>query len=175
MAKTDLTAQRLRELVSYDPETGLFIWLPRALSAFASLRSHAVWHARYAGKQAGGFTGPGYVTINGITAHRLAWLYVYGQWPAGEIDHINGVRTDNRISNLRDVDRKTNAQNLRRMAKESGTPMGVFFNARKRERAYSANLKIDGRTKHLGYFDTPEMAHAAYLDAKRTNHVGNTL
>jgi hypothetical protein len=95
MAKKNLTAERLRELVDYDPETGKFTWTRnRAYKALG-------------GTAAGYLNTNGYarITIDSVShaAHRLAWLHVYGEWPKASIDHINRNRQDNRIANLREA------------------------------------------------------------------------
>lgn len=174
MATRDLTAERLRELLHYDPETGAFTWLPRTQADFGNLRAFCVWTARYANKPAGHTHKIlGYVSILGFWAHRLAWLYMAGEWPKNEIDHIDGNKANNRFANLRDVDRKTNQQNIR--TSWTDMPLGVNFQARKVARPYVASIHSLGKRVHLGYFDTPELAHAAYLDAKRRLHAGCTL
>lgn len=179
MAKTDLTAQIVRELLHYDPETGVFTWLPRRLEFFSKEMYAKTWNTQFAGKEARGLSN-GYLSIRVLNraywSHRLAWLYVHGQWPEGVVDHINGNRLDNRISNLRDVNDAINAQNIRTAPKKgSKTPLGVFFNQRKVLRKFSASINICGRTKHLGYFDTETDAHNAYLIAKRQHHPGCTI
>ncbi|WP_225784263.1 HNH endonuclease signature motif containing protein [Xenophilus sp. Marseille-Q4582] len=178
MATHDLTAARLRELLHYDASTGIFTWMKRPLSMFRDLRACAAWNGRYAGQTAGGISN-GYVSIGVFDrahwAHRLAWLYVHDEWPEHEIDHINGIRTDNRMQNLRDVRRVVNQQNVYSVSRGQKMPMGVFCNKRKRERAYSANIRIQGKTKHLGYFETAEMASQAYIAAKRLHHAGCTI
>ena len=179
MAAADLTAARVRELVHYEPESGAFTWLPRPRSAFRSNRLFGQWHGRCSGKMAGGPGGSGYIVIpiddGRYQAHRLAWLYVHGEWPEHFIDHINGIRSDNRLANLRDVSRQTNQQNMRKAPGAKQMPLGVYFHHRKLLRRYSASIRIDGRTKHLGYFDDPEVAHDAYLQAKRRHHAGCTI
>ena len=179
MAKTDLTAQIVRELLHYDPETGVFTWLPRRLEFFSKEMYAKTWNTQFAGKEARGLSN-GYLSIRVLNraywSHRLAWLYMHGEWPLGFIDHINGDKHDNRIQNLRDVSRQTNAQNLRVAPKKcSNTPLGVFFNHRKIVRRFSASIMVLGKTKHLGYFDTEVEAHNAYLNAKRQHHQGCTI
>lgn len=165
MAKTDLTAERLRELLHYDPDTGVFRWV----AARPNCRS---------GEQAGCTRENGHVIIclDGklYYAHRLAWLYVHGAWPSKLIDHINGNRSDNRIQNLRDVEPSVNAQNIRQAFKTnaSGVLGASLF---KRTGRYVAMIRIDGKKRYLGYFDTAEEAHAAYLAAKRKHHQGCTI
>ena len=105
-------------------------------------------------------------------AHRLAVLYMTGEWPAETVDHINGNRTDNRWANLRSVPRELNAQNIRDSRNHRGL-MGVF--QAKGRKAFFAAISVNGKAKYLGSFRTPEEAHEAYLAAKRLLHPGNTL
>lgn len=162
-----LTAERLRELLYYDPETGVFMWLMRTNRRIQ------------VGDVAGSFDkAAGYVHIrlDGklYKAHRLAWLWVYGVWPVDQIDHINTVRHDNRIANLREASNQLNGENRRRVRSDNKSGfLGVGFDT-KTERLY-ARIQINGKSKHLGRFETPELAHAAYLAAKREHHKGNTL
>ena len=180
MESNPLDSSRLKQVLSYEPGSGTFFWLPRSESEFSSLRAARAWAARYEGKRAGHLAASGYRSIRidyrAHWEHRLAWLYVHGSWPILTIDHLNGDRCDNRISNLRDVAAVVNAENLRHSVRgASGLPLGVFFNARKNERPYSASLRISGRSKHLGYFDSPGEAHSAYVAAKRLHHAGCTI
>lgn len=126
------------------------------------------------GAVAGTLTVQGYIAVTVGTkkyrAHRIVWLLSTGQWPSQHIDHINGVTTDNRIENLRDVDRTTNQQNQVRLCKTNKTGFrGVFFLARTGR--YKASARVPGRDKttHLGYFDTPQEAFAV-AEAYRENH-----
>jgi hypothetical protein len=169
MAKADITAQRLRELLDYNPETGIFTRLAHRCAAAP------------AGSIAGYLNPDGYtwfmVDRETYLAHRLAWLYMTGNWPAGLIDHINGVKTDNRIENLRDVSMSVNKQNARKArsdCRNSGGLAGAYLDRRYGGKWFS-NITVSGRRKHLGYFDTPEEAHAAYLEAKRRLHAGCTI
>lgn len=103
--------------------------------------------------------------------HRLVWFYVHGKWPEHEIDHINGDRSDNRISNLRDVPAAINRQNLRTSHKDKiAGPLGAHFN--KVSRKWKASICVNYRHTHLGTFATAEDAHAAYVAAKRMLHAG---
>ena len=99
------------------------------------------------------------------TAHRLAWLYVHGQWPTHQLDHINGNRQDNRLCNLRPATNAENAQNRTRKSNTSGFP-GV----RKTNSKWTAEIKVNYKPIRLGRFDSPEAAYAAYLEAKRKYH-----
>jgi hypothetical protein len=103
----------------------------------------------------------------------LAWLYVHGRWPLDDVDHINCVKNDNRIGNLRDVPNEINAQNVRHARKAQG-PLGCTFD--KKAGKWMAQIKLRGNVcKYLGYFDDPGDAHAAYLEAKRKLHDGCTI
>jgi hypothetical protein len=149
-----ITAERLRELLAYDPTSGGFAWrVDRGGLAKA-------------GQIAGSRNGIGYVNIRvdgrDYSAHRLAWLHVTGAWPAGQIDHINGVRDDNRIANLREA---TNAQNQWNRAHQGSVSGFKGVKWCKIQRKWRAELRKDGRKIHLGRFATVEEAHAAYCAA----------
>ncbi len=159
MAKTDLTAERLRELLDYNPETGVF-----------------TWRATGTGRRPNGTAGSvnskdGYVymRIDGAThlGHRLAWFYQNGHWPRYFIDHIDGDRANNRICNLRDVSKAGNNQNIRspRINNQSG-----FLGVIKKRGKWDAQITICKRPTYIGTFDTAELAHEAYKAAKRKHH-----
>lgn len=159
-----LTAERLRAAVFYESDTGLFYRLPRAANRNYERPCGTVNKV----------IGYSIVSVDAKQryAHRLAWLYVYGQWPNGSIDHINGVRTDNRIQNLRDVSHKTNMQNIRAANRRNASGfLGVMPSLSK----WQAQINIDGKQTYLGSFDTPELAHEAYVSAKRKHHAGCTI
>jgi hypothetical protein len=151
------TADQVRRKFHYDSATGVFIH--RASGATAGSR-------RADGRIA--------LTIGGksFAAHRIAWLYETGNWPLAEIDHLDGDPGNNRFANLRDVDRKTNMQNQR--SAHSDNALGVLGVHRENDR-FMAQISINGRPKRIGYFDTLEEAHNAYLDMKRRVHPGNLL
>lgn len=155
-----LTATRLRELLSYDPETGDFT----RLVGRSGPRSRA-------GDVAGCENGQGYIRIYvdgiGYKAHRLAWLYVYGEMPP-ELDHINGNRSDNRIANLRSVTRAQNKMNCRTYKNCTSGLKGATFN--KRAQKWKAQIQRDGKKVGLGYFETAEAAHEAYAVAANALH-----
>lgn len=147
--------------VSYDPETGVF-------------RSKS-W--RNFGEKIGSIrNGYTYLNIFGawFRASRVAWLLQTGSWPKHHIDHINGDRTDNRFSNLRDIPQAINNQNLRTPRRTNKTGfLGVDLC--KTTNRYRASIRSKGKNITLGRFDTPEEAHAEYLKAKRLLHEGSTL
>lgn len=169
MAKADLTAEQLRELLNYDPETGIFTW-------------RLVAKGRAVGSRAGTVHTAGYIQICvgprtdrlRIYAHRLAWLFTHGIWPSEDIDHINHDKSDNRIANLRELSRSLNQQNQIHGHKGSMTGLlGVVFN--KKNGKFLARIHVNGRSKQVGTFESPEEAHAAYVQAKRKLHPANTL
>lgn len=150
-----LTAESVRALLAYNPETGDF------------LRKEGVPGVCAPGDVAGSTTKRGYRLIvigrRGYFAHRLAWLWMTGEWPAEQVDHKNRNRTDNRWSNLRAA---TNAQNQANVGLQKNNKSGfkgVFF--KKSHSKWCALVGVDGKQKHLGYFDSPEKAHAAYASA----------
>lgn len=167
MAGSDLTAQRLRELLDYDAEAGLFT---RKVWRGGTSRVGSV-----TGNKANCTLGYCQISVDGrlYFAHRLAWLYVHGDWPKHNIDHINGVRNDNRIANLRDVDQRTNIENQRRRRRDNSSGvMGVYEH---KPGQYAASIRTGGKTKHLGLYASPEEAGEAYLSAKRALHNGCTI
>lgn len=164
--RSALTRDDLAKVHSYDPETGLFDY-------------------RRPPHRGGPRRMPGTITFNGYVcisiankkhyAHRLAWLYMTGAWPLGQIDHIDGNRTNNRFANLRDVSPTVNGQN--RKTAQKGTRSGVLgvVAPAHKQPSYRAQIKVYGRGIHLGSFATVEEASAAYVAAKRRLHEGNTL
>ena len=169
MGAADLTAARLRELLHYDPETGVFRW-----------RVDAGWAGRFkAGTIVGSENAYGHLVVNlGGTPrylHRIAFVLMTGEWPQQAVDHIDGNRQNNAWSNLRDVAQRANTENRRSATrgKKSGLPLGVSVD--RRDGRIRADITVNGKARSLGRYDTPEEAHAAYLKAKRELHVGNTL
>ncbi|MCT8534482.1 HNH endonuclease [Glaesserella parasuis] len=149
----------LRKILDYDPDSGIFHWKTRGNKRIDT---------RLAGKVAGVTGRDGYKVIRidgiGYYAHRLAWWHFFQQEIVGEIDHINGQRDDNRISNLRIVSRLHNAQMRHRVHSSSGY-MGVTWH--KRDKKYQASIKSKGKNIHLGYFKSAEEASNAYQVAKQ--------
>lgn len=140
----------LRERLHYDPETGIFTW-----KIIRSLRS--------VGKEAGNHSAAGYRFIwlkeGQFQTHRLAWFYVYGEWPDGEIDHINYVRDDNRIANLRVA---TPRQNLAHRPATGGRKLKGITRHPDQKR-WIAQIRDGGKNVNLGSFATAEEAHAVYV------------
>jgi hypothetical protein len=151
-----LTQSRLQELLHYDPETGDFRWRVD--------RGKCTKAGDYAGSVQ---SSTGYLQI-GIDywvyfAHRLAWLYIHGEWPADQIDHINRDKLDNRIANLRQANRSQQGRNRpsRKLYPSGDDLKGVqrWYNR------FRAQIKVEGRNIYLGTFDTAEEAHEAYKSA----------
>ena len=161
-----LTIDRVKQALEYSNTTGQFKW--------TSKKSSTVRDNRIAGTQ----MKNGYIAIvldnHRLLAHRLAWFYTHGVWPEKQIDHINGIRDDNRIVNLRLADQAINSQNLRKAQPRSTTGfLGVFPWGRTGR--FLARIHANGKYHKIGVFDTPEQAHQAYLTAKRKLHPGTTI
>lgn len=159
-----VTAEILRELMHYDPITGIFT------------RKVRTAQRNKVGDRAD-FQGAGRLRCyrqigfkdEKILAHRAAWLYVHGKWPENSIDHINGNKSDNRIGNLRDVAQYVNTEN-RHEAKSDSTS-GVL-GAHPHQGRWRSRIQARGKAHYLGVFDTAAEAHAAYVNAKRRLHEG---
>jgi hypothetical protein len=152
----------LRKRLRYEAETGKLFWL-----AYSGMPPN--WLGRFAGKEA--FTGritSGYHTgkIDGRTffAHRIAWALHYGAAPTGEIDHINGLKTDNRILNLRDATRGENQRNT--FMRRCNTSGFTGVTRHKCTRRWAAQIQVDKKALHLGLFDTKEAAAKARASAE---------
>lgn len=163
MGKTNssLTQDRLRELLRYDPATGIFEWRQSG-------------KGRKMHKPAGCKSAVGYtvIRVDGelFQAHRLAWFYIRGWWPPVDVDHKNGVGTDNSFDNLRDATSGQNKQNIRKAGgnnKHSGL-LGVTWHGQMSK--WWARVQLKGVVHSAGLYDTPEQAHQAYLRKKRELH-----
>lgn len=159
----NLTAEQLRDALIYDPATGNFV-------------SRKDSSNRPAGTPCGSRCKGGYLIISvqggRWFAHRLAWLYMTGKWPNDQIDHINGLRADNRFENLRDVDRFGNTQNLHKAKNRSKTGL---LGVSPHQGRWRAMIHTRGKTTHIGMFSDQAAAHAAYIEAKRRLHPAGML
>jgi len=159
-----MTAEELRNLLAYDPTIGIFTWKQRVAKCVQI------------DNVAGNTNKIGYVTIGlrkkVYKAHRLAWLYIHGSWPNGLIDHINGIKSDNRLSNLRVINETGNSENVRKPNKRNKSGfMGVILFQNK----WRASITIKRKTHRIGDYITPEEAHQAYLEEKRKHHQSCTV
>ncbi|WP_111519392.1 HNH endonuclease signature motif containing protein [Cupriavidus phytorum] len=161
----EITQEYLKELLSYDKDTGEFRWKPRGFCLFKTEHAAKIWNTRFPGTAAGNVDVKGYRKIvihqRSYKAHRLAWLYVYGEWPGADlqIDHINGIRSDNRIANLRAVPPVENSRNLRPGRVGRSGLFGVHWDAKWNR--WRAKIHEKGATVELGSFKTREEAIAA--------------
>ena len=152
--------QPIQEYLDYNSDTGIFIWKKSP--------SKKVKKGSIAGFMQNGYVA---ITFNGELqyAHRLAWLFSYGKFPDNVIDHINGIKTDNRIDNLRDVTYAVNNQNQQKghSGSKSGK-LGVNWNSSKNK--WVAKIGLNGKQRHLGYFDDVDEANDMYQKAKKLYH-----
>lgn len=131
-----ISVQQLQALFHYDPETGLLHWRGRHLETFADHRAGKIWNTKHAGQVITLIGGGGYRMVAKaagvplrLLQHRVAWALHYGEWPAGDLDHINGDKLDNRIENLREVMPGENARNRPTYRKNRSGVQGVWWNA----------------------------------------------
>jgi hypothetical protein len=147
-----ITHKELIELLEYDPDSGIFTW------------KYTRSNRAVKGSIAGTITEDNYIsiTINSkiYRAHRLAWFYCFQDWPTNSIDHINGIRSDNRLDNLREVTYTQNSYNTRAHIDSATKVKGVYFN--KLNNNYRAQIRYNGKTISLGSFKTVEEASTAY-------------
>lgn len=155
MASSILTQARLQYLFTYDGATGVFT-------------RNVDCNNTKAGTSAGSPSNKGYMRImvdnRRYLSHRLAWLYVHGEFPKDQLDHINGVKSDNRIANLRLATNKENFQNF----KDRNGKLGTYYH--KLTGKWGAQIGKDYQRWHLGLFDSQEEAHNAYKKAKQQLH-----
>lgn len=143
----------LRQRLTLDPDTGRLTWRENPLAKNC-------WNARWVGREAFTASFKGYRTgrIDGkqYLAHRMVWALHHGVWPTGQIDHINGDRGDNRVTNLRVVSNTQNARNATLSKSNKSGVTGVWWDARRNY--WCAEIKVNRRKIHLGYFSTLEEA-----------------
>ena len=158
--KPTLTREELAELLSYDPKTGVFRWRKNRPGGVK------------AGDEAGArFNSYRWISIKGTKylAHRLAFLFMTGKWPAKYVDHIDGEGLNNAWSNLREATPTENAQNIKKANKNSETGL-LGVSTASRGRGFQAQIRVNGESHHLGYFDNELVAAAVYDAAKRILH-----
>ena len=173
----DLTAEFVRQILDYNPDTGVLRWKERPASMFkdgehsASHRA-ALWNSRYVGTVAGKLERWGYrdVCINHrhYKAHRLAWLIMTGEWPKDQIDHINLNKNDNRWPNLRAATHSENMANRRLHRNNMSGCKGVYWH--KRQKKWLVEISKDKRKIYLGCFDMLEDAERVRKEAAEHFH-----
>jgi len=167
MTAANLSAERRRELLHYDMETGVITWRVRSNSRVT------------AGDVAGYIRSNGYIAIqiDGrlYFAHRLAWFFVMGEWPKNQIDHIDGKKTNNRFANLREATNAENGQNQRKAQSDNKSSGLLGVSWHNPSGNWRARISLDGKERCLGYFHTAESAHAAYIESKRRIHAFGTI
>ena len=159
-----ITHDHIRTILDYNPKTGEFTW-----------KTHKR-RPDLIGKKAGSPTNAGYwaIAINNQKrfAHRLAWLYMTGKHPLKHIDHKDGNKQNNAFSNLREVDRVGNLQNMRKATKANKVG---FLGVSQHQGKWRTQIMIDGERIRVSGFDTPEQAHEKYLELKRKHHATCTI
>lgn len=152
------SVEKLSKLIECNFDEGTILWLPRTPDDFNrpnANRLAAAWNTRWAGQPAfDGHHGEGYrfgsFGARRIYAHRLIWAIKHGGWPAGEIDHINRIRHDNRLCNLREVCASENQRNRTHRVSATTGELGV----QKRGELFRSTITVDGNCLHLGYYET---------------------
>lgn len=150
---SDLDHESLKNSLGYNPITGEFRWKKDSVNARSGDTAGTIIH------------GYRMITINyrKYRAHHLAWLYIYGESPMGLLDHVNGEKDDNRISNLRLANKSQNGANMK--PRIAGRLKGCYFH--KLANKWAACIKKNRRSIYLGLFPTEKAAHAAYMSAAR--------
>lgn len=162
--KPALDQKRLKEVMEYDPWTGIFEW---RVSGGRRVP---------AGHEVSGLDSAGYIgfQVDGVKAraHRFAWLYMTGKWPEHQIDHKNRIKSDNRWLNIRQATKKQNQQNLPKQKRNTSGYKGVFWS--KNAKKWLAQIGVDSKQVYLGYFALKEDAAKAYASAAAKFHTHNT-
>ena len=174
MSKPLPSPELLRKLLRYEPETGKLFWRERPESMFmdgwqTASTSAASWNSRYAGNMAmSARNNVGYlhgsIFYRSHKAHRVIWAMYHGEWPTDDIDHINGVKDDNRISNLRSVSHYENCRNQKKSRANTSGVTGVYWH--KARRKWVSRIMVDGKHKNLGIFRSKSDAIKARKSAE---------
>ena len=168
-----ITQKIIRQIIDYNQETGLAIWKKRPLHLCGSIRIKKAFDSKYSGKQIGSTSvnkdGKSY-TITKIfgkcySLHRIIWLYIHGQWPEDQIDHINGNGMDNRLINLRSVTAFENMKNTKMRSNSKSKCTGVTWH--KRQNKWRARINHEKKEIYLGHFDQLEDAIEARRKAEK--------
>lgn len=164
---TEITVAQVRELLDYDPETGILTWRE------SSGKQHK---KRSPGKPVGYVESQGYVVVKlrayggSYKAHRLAWIHYHGRPPIGEVDHIDGDRANNRIANLREANDLQNALNAKLRRDSRSGVKGVALSRNCKSRPWAARVWANGKRQFVGYFVTKEQAEEAIRRVREDTH-----
>lgn len=170
----DISVEDLRQLISYNPETGRLTWLSRPLQFCKSERDQKRWNSRCAGKFISTPDAFGYLRFKLFNIlykeHRVCWALYYGEWPPQNmhIDHINNNPSDNRIQNLRLATPSENSMNQGKPRSGTSSFKGVYWNSNAGK--WASKIMCEGDYTYLGFFSTEEDAHLAYCQAGRELH-----
>lgn len=160
-----ISFERLHEIFVLDHATGQLFWKSRTSAS-------EEWNLRHAGKLAGFLSNHGYINvyIDGTLyrAHQIVWTMCTGKWPVYSIDHRNGIGTNNIPENLREATHSEQSQNQKRRSDNTSGYTGVSF--ANKEKKWIAQIKLNGKYYHLGFYETPEQASDAYREAKSKLH-----
>jgi HNH endonuclease len=165
MTEQILTQEKLKTLLQYDPDTGVLIWRTKPSRGVK------------AGRIAGTPTSEGYIALQinkqKMYAHRAIWLYVHGVWPSEEIDHINRIRNDNRLCNLRLANRLENSHNTRKHDKSLLGHKGVAWHNRNKK--WQVQMRFCGKSYYVGQFLNLQDAIQARLQAETKLYADHNL
>jgi len=169
--KKHISSEYLRQILNYDHGNGEIRWRVRPREHFTTNRACSTWNARFAGKIAGAlFIGYRRITIDykPYLAHRLAWLYMTGDWPSGDLDHVNLDKSSNSFTNLRLATRSQNMANTKVQSNNTSGVKGVCLD--KHRNKWLVQIKHNGKKIYIGRYDTIEEADAAYAHAAAKYH-----
>lgn len=154
-----ITQNELKELLEYNVDTGIFTWKINKSPMRSGNIAGSVAKDRYTNIQ---------INKKIYKAHRLAWLYVYGSFPNKCIDHINGNRSDNKISNLREANHSQNGMNKKMQSNNTSGVRGVYWN--RNVKKWHAEVRLKGKRIYLGLFDSLELAELVVSETRLKYH-----
>ena len=176
MRKKLITPESIRDLLDYDPDSGVFTWRKRDIRWFKSYKGWATWNGKFAGKRAGRvWTSPRtgyqsrhlYLLGKNNNEHRLVWMWMTGNTPPLQIDHINRDATDNRWSNLRSTEGFSNNMNMSMHSSNTSGVTGVsWFKPAKK---WAAKCELSGKRYYLGYFNNLDEAAMEVMEFRADN------
>jgi len=159
--RSEISHEYLLSVLSYDKDTGYLFW------------KNPPFKRRLNGTKAGSVRHDGRIAItlkgHPYAAHRVIWFLVYGKWPDGFLDHINGDPSDNRLCNLREATNSENQQNITSKGRGRSGVLGAQWNSQLGK--WQSSIKLNGKNIYLGAFASKEEARNAYLSAKAKIHI----